>query len=227
MQRRIYGFAGLWLASTLACCLDLDALQSGFGTESDAAVVADAGGVSDGAGQTDLKSPADLPPSGPGCAAGPGVNVGEGSPFPVWACKGTFTAPNGLLGRCAAGFTICRSIQVGDVACKNVAGGIFIGMKGYRQATPFPPDQAQASYSWDGGGAQPRGIMYCGTLAAGGYEAPGAAAGFFRVVQCDQGTTPGVSSFGCPVVAGSDQDFGQVANSDPANGVLCCPTVSQ
>ena len=118
-------------------------------------------------------------------------------------------------------------IEIGDTACTTAQGGIFVGRKGYRQMGPFPPDGSQASYTWDGGGNQTRGIMYCGTPGTGGYLAPAGAAGFFRVVQCDSGSMPGVSSFGCPIVAASDQDFASVSNSDSANGVLCCPSSTQ
>lgn len=214
----------------MGACLDLDVLQSNLGPDTGAPVDAGVAGLMDsGAMSDDASARLDLAPdlSAPtsGCADGKGSNVGANAPFAVWTCPGVFTA-GGLASRCASGFVVCRAISIGDVVCDGIPRGQFIGRKGYRQPGPFPPDGSQASYTWDGGGTQQRGIMYCGQLA-GGYDAPAGAGGFFRVVQCDSGGSPNVSSYSCPISAASDADFDLVANSNPSNGVLCCPAGSQ
>lgn len=208
--------------AVLDACFDLDLLMSDF-KEGDAGGVVDASPPDFTPG--DAGARADLQTPGPsGCADGQGANVGGNSPYAVWTCPGVFAGGN-LAGRCAEAFTVCHAVAVGDVVCNGISGQ-FIGRKGYRQPGPFPPDGSQASYTWDGGGTQLRGIMYCGQLA-GGYTAPAGAGGFFRVLQCDSGASPGVSSYACPVAAGSDADFDLVTNSAPSNGVLCCPKSSQ
>lgn len=223
MRHQLVALLGLVLAEG---CLDLDALQSGLtdaGGLADAAEVADLPQSVDGGPRTDL--PPDLFHSATGCADGRGQDVGGNAPFPVWTCAGIFSGGS-LAARCATGFTVCRSIAIGDVVCDGIMGGQYIGRKGYRQPGSFPPDGSQASYTWDGGGAQVRGIMYCGELGAA-YAAPAGAGGFFRVLPCDTGGSPTVSSFSCPISAASDADFDLVANDNPSNGVLCCPTSSQ
>lgn len=157
------------------------------------------------------------PGAAPGCASGRGYVLG---PKAV-ACPGAF-ASGQLLGRCAAGWTLCPTSPLSVVDAAKVPY-LFVGAAHGTQAGRIP-DSTMAC-SWASAPASNYfflfGIGAVGRALVHDSSAQGRCGLYSSALEC---VSSGSQQFWqCPLGAmPGESDWSQVANPIETDGVLCC-----
>ena len=129
-----------------------------------------------------------------GCADGGGVSVGAGS-----ACAGAF-AKGKAASLCASGYTVCSSAAPLGPSCASLGSFFAADQPVYYIGSPDAETCGAAAFG--------QLLAGCGTK---GRLSTAKCMGFPRVIDClGTWTTP-------------DGTLGQASNTDPTQGVLCCP----
>lgn len=153
-------------------------------------------------------------PAARGCADGSGWPLRDRSGTAAWACPGVFAGA--LASRCASGWAPCKRSPIDPIGCQTLGDlppshqrGIYVSATTGWSPGPLP-DPRLACGPWPSSGGT-RVLFACGETGA---TVGAATCGGFR-------TAAACSAPGSAWTCGTD--LGDVANSDPLSGVLCCP----
>lgn len=183
----------------LRCSVEHPGCPEGFLCISDVCTVAaqDLGQAVDMA-IDDLAKPTSL------CADGLGVPIGT---MGAWACPGTFAAGKASA-QCKNQKVCGDSTLIPESVCLSVDGFFISKIWGATNRNYQTPAVSQCLY---GSAPNNYGFFGCGK---GGGVVDAACNGFRAIIICD----PTVNKFGC-----SSTDLIYTYNTNPLNGVLCCP----